>query len=98
MSQTLSVFTNNYHLINVNALARLDATGHCWIATLSTYNFIITYKQGKSKTDVHGLSRVLEIIGCDTVKAIKKLNNAVSIHSVLTSDSCILRPVAAYGC
>ena len=73
MGQTFSVFTDNNPLTYVLTSAKLDATGHRWIAALSAYNFTITYKPGKSNSDADGLSRVPEIIDCDTVKAICNL-------------------------
>lgn len=73
LGQTFSVFTDNNPLTYVLTSAKLDATGHRWIAALSAYNFTITYKPGKSNSDADGLSRVPEIIDCDTVKAICNL-------------------------
>ncbi|XP_065939406.1 uncharacterized protein [Magallana gigas] len=67
------VFTDNNPLTYVLTSAKLDATGHRWIAALSAYNFTITYEPGKSNSDADGLSRVPEIIDCDTVKAICNL-------------------------
>jgi hypothetical protein len=69
MGQTFSVFTDNNPLTYVLTFAKLDATGHRWIAALSAYNFTITYKPGKFNVDADGLSRLSEIIDTDTVKA-----------------------------
>lgn len=44
--QTFSVFTDNNPLTYVLTSAKLDATGHRWVAALSSYNFSITYKPG----------------------------------------------------
>ena len=38
--------------------AKLDATGHRWIAALGMYNFNILYRSGKSNADADGLSRL----------------------------------------
>ena len=35
----------------------MDATGHRWVAALSSYNFTLTYRSGKSNGDADGLSR-----------------------------------------
>lgn len=35
----------------------MDATGHRWLAALSTFNFSLKYKSGKSNNDADGLSR-----------------------------------------
>ena len=53
--------------------AKLDATGHRWIAALSAYNFTITYKPGKTNTDADILSRLpsrTETLDTDVIKAI----------------------------
>ena len=63
--------------------AKLDATGHRWIAALSSYNFDIIYRPGKSNADADGLSRLPGLfgskttdIGKDSVKAICNLQHA----------------------
>ena len=36
-------------------MARLDATGHQWVASLANYNFQLYYKAGKNNIDVDTL-------------------------------------------
>ena len=43
------VFTDNNPLTYILTTARLDASGHRWLAALSNYTFHITYKPGKNK-------------------------------------------------
>ncbi len=59
--------------------AKLDATGHRWIAALSAYNFDIVYRSGKTNTDADALSRLpgddndlrnLEIMPRSSVQAV----------------------------
>ena len=50
------VFTDNNPLTYVLTTAKLDATGHRWVAALSNYNFSITYKPGKGHVDADALS------------------------------------------
>ena len=38
--------------------AKLDATGHRWVAALSKYTFGITYKPGKGHVDADALSHI----------------------------------------
>ena len=40
--------------------AKLDATGHRWVAALSNYNVSLTYRSGKLNTAADGLSRLAE--------------------------------------
>ena len=52
-----TVRTDNNPLTYVLSTAKLDATGHRWLAELQNYNFNITYKAGKLNKDADGLSR-----------------------------------------
>ena len=51
------VCTDNNPLTYVLTSAKLDATGHRWLAALNTYNFSLKYKSGKLNGDADGLSR-----------------------------------------
>ena len=53
-----SVYTDNNPLTYVLTTAKLDATGHRWVAELANYNFSINYKTGKSNIDADALSRM----------------------------------------
>ena len=50
------VYTDNNPLIYVITMAKLDATGHRWVAALSNYTFSIIYKSGKGQKDAEALS------------------------------------------
>ena len=52
-----TVLTDNNPLAYVLTSAKLDATGHRWLAALGTYNFTLKYKTGKSNCDADGFSR-----------------------------------------
>ena len=52
------VFTDNNPLTYILTTAKLDATGHRWVAALSNYIFSITYKPGKNNKDADALSRI----------------------------------------
>ena len=52
------VKTDNNPLTYVLTSAKLDATGHRWLASLSSYNFSISYKAGKTNIDADALSRI----------------------------------------
>ena len=70
------VVTDNNPLTYVLSTAKLDATGHRWVAALANYNFAITYRSGKLNKDADGLSRQFEgneperIIYPDVLKAV----------------------------
>ena len=51
------VKTDNNPLTYILSSAKLDATGHRWVAALSAYDFDIVYKPGKQNSDCDGLSR-----------------------------------------
>lgn len=52
-----TVKTDNNPLTYVLTSAKLDATGHRWLADLSTYDFDIFYRAGIHAQDADGLSR-----------------------------------------
>ena len=51
------VLTDNNPLTYVLTTAKLDATGHRWLAELSLYDFSIKYRPGLKNGDADGLSR-----------------------------------------
>uniref|UniRef100_A0A3B3I428 Gypsy retrotransposon integrase-like protein 1 n=1 Tax=Oryzias latipes TaxID=8090 RepID=A0A3B3I428_ORYLA len=51
------VRTDNNPLTYVLTTAKLNATGHRWLAALSTYNFTLQYRPGSSNIDADSLSR-----------------------------------------
>ena len=55
---SFEVYTDNYPLTYVFSTAKLDATGHRWLADLFNYNFTITYRSGRNNADADGLSRI----------------------------------------
>ena len=67
-----TVYTDNNPLTYVLSSAKLDATGHRWLAALSAYNFDIKYKSGKQNADADALSRHPEcsLIDSSIIKAI----------------------------
>lgn len=52
-----TVRTDNNPLTYVLSSAKLNATGHRWLAALATYEFTIQYKPGRINTDADLLSR-----------------------------------------
>ncbi|KAL1252661.1 hypothetical protein QQF64_017354 [Cirrhinus molitorella] len=56
------VYTDNNPLTYILTTAKLNATGHHWVAELAHFNFTIKYRPGRCNADAEGLSRMpLEI-------------------------------------
>ncbi|KAI8482367.1 hypothetical protein Bbelb_399580, partial [Branchiostoma belcheri] len=55
---SFEVYTDNNPLTYVLSTAKLNATGHRWVAELADYNFSIKYRPGKANADADVLSRV----------------------------------------
>ena len=70
-----TVITDNNPLTYVTTTAKLDATGHRWLASLANYNFEIKYRPGKQNADADGLSRLpKQTLDKSTVNAILVAN------------------------
>ena len=54
---TFNVFTDNNPLTYVLTSAKLDTTGHRWLAALGSYDFTLTYRCARVNGDAGGLSR-----------------------------------------
>ncbi|KAK7881018.1 hypothetical protein WMY93_030607 [Mugilogobius chulae] len=52
-----TVVTDSNPLTYILTSAKLDATGHRWLAALSTYSFKLLYRAGKQNYDADALSR-----------------------------------------
>ena len=72
-----SVLADNNPMTYVLTTAKLDATGHRWLAALAAFNFNILYHPGKKNGDADGLSCIpqtysdnREVISIESVQAI----------------------------
>ena len=52
------VRTDNNPLTYILTTAKLDATGHRWLAALSSFDFTLVYKPGRMNNDADALSRL----------------------------------------
>ncbi len=82
------IYTDNNPLTYVTTSAKLDATGHRWLAALAPYNFMIKYKCGKSHNDADALSRYKEISDA-SIKAICKSVLTPYVTSLCMSQAVI---------
>ena len=60
--QDFVVMTDNNPLTYILTSARLDATGHRWLASLASYNFTVKYRPGNTRTDADILSRLQDSV------------------------------------
>ena len=80
------VKTDNNPLTYIFHKAKLDAVGHRWVASLSNYNFNLTYRAGKANGDADPLSRIQPEIKHMFHDAIKAVCSACVIS---VSNPCI---------
>ena len=52
------VYTDNDPLTYILSLAKLDACGQRWVASLANYDFWLFYKTGKTNVDTDALSQI----------------------------------------
>ena len=52
------VLTDSNPLTYLTTTAKLNATDHRWLSSLSTFDFTISYRAGKANGDADGLSRI----------------------------------------
>ena len=57
-SPFFTVYTDNNPLTYVLSSARLNATGHRWVAELADFHFTIKYRPGRNNADADTLSRM----------------------------------------
>nr|ATA66765.1 Pol [Haliotis discus hannai] len=89
-----TVMTDNNPLTYVLTSAKLDATGHRWLAALSSFNFDIKYRPGKSNADADALSRLpqpeTEDMAATSVKAIcNRCQTPIYVESLCLSAEII---------
>ena len=73
--------------------AKLDATGHHWVATLPNYNFALSYQSGKTNVDAGALSHILRgehdhHIEADSVHA--PISQAAQGTTLMEAYSCYI--------
>ena len=56
--RSFHVLTDSNPLTYLTTTAKLNATDHRWLSSLSTFDFTISYRAGKANGDADGLSRI----------------------------------------
>lgn len=87
-----TVLTDNNPLTYVLTTARLDATGHRWLAALSAYNFNVKYRPGVLNVNADILSRLPKRIQRDAEETDTETEDAAedtpdSEYRVITRES-----------
>ena len=92
------VRTDNNPLTYVLTSAKLDATGHRWLASLANYTFKLTYRAGRSNADADGLSRrpvtqmFPEVVKAITNSALVSRCELPLAESIVLSQKATLTP------
>ncbi len=83
-----TIMTDNNPLTYVLSSAKLNATGHRWLAALATYNFSLKYKPGRHNIDADILSRYpWEPTNCPEWKEIPKSGVKAICQLAVVSES-----------
>ena len=83
------VVTDNNPLCYVLKNAKLDATSHRWLTSLSLYDFELRYKKGSSHIDADSLSRIPQRSGeedSEYQKSMEKISFLLEKAKVLEED------------
>ena len=80
------VCTDNNPLTYVLTSAKLDGTGHRWLAPLSSFKFKLIYRSGKSNGDADGLSRRPQ--AQETTEMFPEVVKAISQAYIVSRDFC----------
>ena len=84
-----TVRTDNNPLTYVLTTAKLDATGHRWLAALAGFNFKLVYRAGVKNQDTDALHSIDKaVLFNDVIKAI--CQGVLASKENLTSVECVL--------
>lgn len=86
--QQFTVLTDNNPVTYVLTTAKLDATGHRWLASLASFHFDIKYRAGRHNADADALSRLP--INIETVQAICHSAETAYVESFTLSPSIVV--------
>lgn len=80
------VRTDNNPLTYILTTAKLDATSHRWLAALSSFNFSLRYRSGKTNVDADTLSRLPSVLEPSVSVLFSDVVKAVCQASLVPSD------------
>ena len=97
---SFDVYTDNNPLSYILTSAKLDATGHRWLAELSLYNFKVHYKPGRNHTDADHMSRLpgvcTEVERTIDEEAVKAISNGIHLQQAIVEQLCADRCALQY--
>ena len=70
--------------------AQLDVTGHCWLASLASYNFTVKYRPEKTNTDAEVSEDCVHAI-CNMVHVSNHIESACASADVVDVDDETVR-------
>ena len=82
-----TVKTDNNPLTYILTTAKLDATGHRWLAELSAFDFDIQYLAGKLNVAADALSRKREHTSLISEDVIRAISNSHTCHNLCLAES-----------
>ena len=88
--QHFEVYTDNNPLTYVTTSAKLDATGHRWVAELANYSFKLIYRSGKNNADADGLSRIPRKESCIYTDEVKAICQSAVLKGLSVSESLVV--------
>ena len=88
---TFVIYMDNNPLTCILTGVKLDKTGHCWVATLTNYNFSLSYWSGKTYVDADALSHIPrekhdQHIEADTIHAL--ISYVAQCTTLIEAYSC----------
>lgn len=86
--QQFTVLTDNNPVTYVLTTAKLDATGHRWLASLASFHFDIKYRAGRQNADADAPSRLP--INIETVQAICYSAVPAYVETLTLSSSVVV--------
>jgi transposase InsO family protein len=87
-----TVLTDNNPLTYVLTSAKLDATGHRWLAALVNYNFTIKYRPGRRNTDADAMSRLPSTrveINSDCIKSLRDVGGGGLLETISMNTNLV---------
>ena len=93
-----TVVTDNNPLTYVLSSAKLDATGHRWVAALAALNFDIRYRPGRNNADGDSMSRLPELlqqehIPAETIKTLCSIQPTGPYIESLSMEPDVTQPL-----